>query len=333
MPTVVIPDDEPAVVSLSRAYSTLTSHLDVQAFVSRPQSEAELVERIRTAHFVINVRARTPFTSSVLKSCPDLKLISIWGTGTDNIDLAAAREFGIRVTNTPGVSAIAVAEHALTLMLAVARQIVEVHEQVRAGQWPRAMVQQVYGKTLGLIGTGAIGREMARLGKGIGCRVISWTFHPKSDNSEQVSLDELFRQSDFISIHVRQSPETTGMIGRTQFAMMKPTAILINTARGAIVNEADLADALGSQRIAGAGLDVFENEPIPSRESAFDAAECHSHPALCRCDPGNNGSRCLSGDRQHLAIYSRKASKRRCLARGSPRSRRPKFEDMDVDRI
>jgi phosphoglycerate dehydrogenase-like enzyme len=121
-----------------------------------------------------------------------------------------------------------------------------------------------------LIGTGAIGREMARLGAAVGMRVIAWTFHPRGpggpgdDVAEWVSLDEVFRQSDVVSIHVRLSKETSGLIRREQFELMKPGAILINTARGGIVKEADLVQALQSHRIAGAGLDVFETEPLPA---------------------------------------------------------------------
>jgi phosphoglycerate dehydrogenase-like enzyme len=265
---IVIPDDEPVVVSVSAAYARLDG-MDVRVYASRPSSAADLVERVRDAEFVINVRASTAFTREVLQACTRLKLISIWGTGTDHVDLSAARELGIRVTNTPGVSAIAVAEHALTLMLAVARQIVQVDRQVRQGRWPRAMVSQIHGKTLGLIGTGAIGGELARLARGIGCRVIAWTFHPRGSIAEWVSFDDVFRQSDVVSIHVRQSPETAGMIRREHFEMMRPTAIFINTARGAIVNEADLLEALQSGRIAGAGLDVFEKEPLPVNSPFF----------------------------------------------------------------
>jgi phosphoglycerate dehydrogenase-like enzyme len=263
MPRIVIPDDDPPVVSLSEAYSRLSGS-DIRAYPSCPATPEDLVERIQDAEFVINVRARTPFTRDVLQRCHNLKLISIWGTGTDNVDLAAAGELGIRVANTPGVSAVSVAEHALMLMLAVARQIVQVDRRVREGKWPRAMVTQLHGKTLGLIGTGAIGKELARLGKGVGCRVIAWTFHPGGSVAEWVSLDQVFRVSDIVSVHVRQSPETREMIHRKHFEMMKRTAIFINTARGAIVREADLIHALQTGRIGGAGLDVFESEPLPS---------------------------------------------------------------------
>ncbi len=268
MARIVIPDDDPPAIAPSAAFSLLRN-TDVRVFNSRMSGVEELIDRIGNAEFVINVRARTPFSREVLSRCPDLKLISIWGTGTDNIDLAAAKELGIRVTNTPGVSAIAVAEHTVMLMLTVAHRIVEVDRQVRNGQWPRALVTQVCGKTIGLIGTGAIGREVARFVKGLGCRVIAWTFHPNGDHAEWVSFDDVFRRSDIISVHVRQTAETTHMIRREHFEMMKPNAIFVNTARGAIVKEADLIDVLQRKQIAGAGLDVFEREPLPSDSPFF----------------------------------------------------------------
>jgi D-3-phosphoglycerate dehydrogenase len=167
----------------------------------------------------------------VLHKCPVLRPISIWGTGTDNIDLAAARTRGIRVTNTPGVSAVAVAEHTLALMMAIAKRTIQVDQEVRQGHWPRAMVTQLRGKTLGLIGTGAIGQEVARLGAGIGMRVIAWTFHPRGDVAEWVAFDDVFRQSDVVSVHVRLTTETSRLIRREHLELMKPGAILINTAR------------------------------------------------------------------------------------------------------
>jgi D-3-phosphoglycerate dehydrogenase len=262
MPRIVIPDDEPAVMAPSRAFRNLAAH-DVRTYPTRPSSAAELADRIGDSEIVINIRSTSRFTAEVLEQCPALRLISIWGTGTDNVDLVAASRKGVRVTNTPGVSAIAVAEHTLALMMAVAKRTVEVDREVRQGRWPRAMVTQLRGKTLGLIGTGAIGREVARLGAGIGMRVIAWTYHPRGDIAEWVSLDDVFRQSEVVSIHVRLSADTAGLIGRHQLELMKPGAILINTARGGIVNESDLVQALTTNRIGGAGLDVFETEPLP----------------------------------------------------------------------
>jgi len=262
MPLIVIPDDAPPVLSPSDAAALLNDH-DHRIFTTLPSTAGELVERIAHAEAVINIRASTRFTADVLAQCPRLRVLSIWGTGTDHVDLDAAASRGISVTNTPGVSAVAVAEHTLSLMFAVARQTVRIDRAVRAGEWPRGMVTQLRGKTLGIIGTGAIGREVARLGAGIGMPVIAWSFHPR-DGYESVTLEDLFGRADVVSVHVRQSPDTLGMIRAAHFALMKPGAIFINTARGRIVVEQDLVDALRTERIAGAGLDVFETEPLPA---------------------------------------------------------------------
>ena len=262
MPLIVIPDDAPPVLSPSDAVALLNDH-DHRIFTTLPSTAGELVQRIARAEAVINIRASTRFTADVLARCPRLRVISIWGTGTDHVDLDAATARGIAVTNTPGVSAVAVAEHTLSLIFAVARQTVRIDRAVRAGEWPHGMVTQLRGKTLGIIGTGAIGREVARLGAGIGMPVVAWSFHPR-EGYASVTLDDLFRRADVVSVHVRQSPETLGMIRAAHFALMKPGAIFINTARGRIVVEQDLVDALRTERIAGAGLDVFETEPLPA---------------------------------------------------------------------
>ena len=262
MSLIVIPDDAPPVLSLSDAVRQLRD-CEHRLYTTLPADSRDLLARIGDADAVINIRASTRFTADVLAESPRLRLISIWGTGTDHVDLGAAKARGIAVANTPAVSAVAVAEHAVSLMFAVARQTVTVDAAVRRGEWPRAMVQQLHGKTLGVIGTGAIGREVARLGAGIGMRVIAWSFNQRGDHT-WVTLEDLFRRADVVSVHVRQSPETIGMIRAEHFAMMKPGAIFINTARGRIVVEHDLVEALRSTRIAGAGLDVFETEPLPA---------------------------------------------------------------------
>jgi phosphoglycerate dehydrogenase-like enzyme len=267
MPRIVIPDDHPPVMVPSAAWRILAGY-DVSVSSGRPSTSEDLLKRIHSAEIVINIRATSRFTAEVLSNCPHLRMISIWGTGADHVDLQAARERGICVTNTPGVSAIAVAEHTLALIMAAAKQTIAIDREVREGKWPRALVPQLHGKTLGLIGTGAIGREVAWLGKSIGMRVIAWTFHASGDFAEWVSFDDVFRRSDVVSLHVRQSPDTTGLIRREHFELMKPSAIFINTARGAIVQERDLVEALRSRRISAAGLDVFETEPLP-KDSPF----------------------------------------------------------------
>ena len=252
----------------SAAFQKLSIY-EVKVYSSRPPTPADLITRIQDADVVINIRSTSRFTREVLSQSPKLKMISIWGTGTDHVDLEAAKARGIQVTNTPGVSAIAVAEHTMALVMAVAKQTVAVDREVREGKWPRALVSQLHGKTLGLIGAGAIGREVARFGKGIGMHVIAWTFHPQGDIAEWVSLADVFRRSDVVSVHVRQSEETVGLIRREHFELMKRTAVFINTARGPIVREPDLIAALQTSRIAGAGLDVFETEPLPPNSPFF----------------------------------------------------------------
>ena len=267
-PTVVVPDDYPPVLGPSAAFKTLMAAANVTHHDSLPASTQVLLERIADAEAVLNIRSSIAFGEDVFAACPRLRVLSLWGTGTDHVDLSGARKHGVIVTNTPGVSAVAMAEHALALMLAVARDIPRIDAKTRKGAWPRGFVTQLHGKTLGVVGLGAIGLQTARIAKGIGMRVIAWTRTPEEKplaelGIELVGLDDLYRQSDVVSLHVRLTAETTGMVGRQQLAMMKRTAILVNTARGAVVDEAALLEALGNETIRGAGLDVFEQEPMP----------------------------------------------------------------------
>ncbi len=267
-PTVVVPDDYPPVLGPSAAFKTLMAGADVTHHDSLPASTQVLLERIAGAEAVLNIRSSIDFGEDVFATCPELRVLSLWGTGTDHVDLSAAREHGVVVTNTPGVSAVAMAEHALALMLAVARDIPRIDAKTRKGAWPRGFVTQLHGKTLGVVGLGAIGLQTARIAKGIGMRVIAWTRTPGDKplaelGIELVELEDLYRQSDVVSLHVRLTPETSGMVGRQQLAAMKPTSILVNTARGAVVDEAALVEALRGETIRGAGLDVFEQEPMP----------------------------------------------------------------------
>ncbi len=248
----------------SAAYRKLVAQTPVDYYDTLPGAEDRLIERIAGAEIVISIRSSTRFTENVFSHCPGLRLLSLWGTGTDNVDLPSAARHGVTVTNTPGVSAFSIAEHALALMLAVARRIPRVDAGVRQGLWPRGRATQLHGKTLGIVGLGAVGRQFARLGAGIGMRVISWTMHPDPAlGFELVPLDELLRAGDVVSLHLRLSAETRGFLGKARIDKMKPSAILINTARGPIVDEPALVEALASGRIAGAGLDVFDIEPLP----------------------------------------------------------------------
>ena len=261
---VVIPDDAPPVMAPSAAYRALLERAEVDYHDTLPPTEDELIARVGNAELVINIRSSCRFTENVLAHCGRLRLLSLWGTGTDNVDLEAARRRGVTVTNTPAVAADSIAEHCLALLLAVARRIPRADREVRQGGWPRGGGVQMRGKTLGVIGLGAIGRRFARLGAGIGMRVIAWTMHPDPALGFEIApLEQLYRESDVLSMHLRLSDETRGMIGARELGMMKASAILLNTARGAIVQEAALVEALAGGVIAGAGLDVYDVEPLP----------------------------------------------------------------------
>lgn len=210
------------------------------------------------------------FTAAVLDS-PEagaLKLISRWGVGVDAIDLPAATRHGIIVTNTPGLLDGAVADYAVALLLALARRVHEGYQTMRQGIWSTAWGHDVSGRTLGLIGCGRIGRTVARRVSGFDMKVLAHDVapHPEAEKLgvQFVSLDELLAESDFVSLHAALTPETRGLIGEAQLRRMKPSAYLINTARGAMVDENALLRALREGWIAGAAVDAFAVEPLPS---------------------------------------------------------------------
>ena len=265
---IVVPDDFPPVLTGTAAERQLRALGDVTLFTERgADQEAELIRRVGDAEVVVNIRAHARFSERVLAACPRVRMISVWGTGLDHIDLAACRARGVTVANTPGVNANAVAEHTLALMLAVARHIPSMDGAVRAGEWPRALLTQLEGKTLGIIGLGAIGRRVAELAAAFGMRLLASTYGPDDGRAaavgaRHVPIDTLLRESDFVSLHLRLSQSTTSYISRERLASMKPTAYLINTARGGLVDRAGLVDALRAGRLAGAALDVFHEEPL-----------------------------------------------------------------------
>ena len=267
-PLIVVPDDYPSVFDGTPAHQRASALGETRVYTARgAEDEPELIQRIGRARVAINIRAHARFTDAVFTASRHLEMVSIWGTGTDNVDLEAAGRHGITVTNTPGINAWAVAEHALTLMLAVARHVPKLDREVREGQWPRVLLTQLCGKTLGVFGTGQIGARVVTLGKAIGMQVLAWSArgdraHVASLGARPASKEEILRQADVITLHVRLAPETRGFLSRRDFALMKRTAILVNTGRGPLVERDALLDALRTGRIAGAGLDVFHDEPV-----------------------------------------------------------------------
>ena len=266
---IVIPDDFPKAISGTCAEERLRQFGKVEIYTEKAKDPQELLERIDKGDALINIRAFTHLNRQILSSCPKLKIVSIWGAGTDNIDLEAARELGITVTNTPGSNAVAVAEHTIAILMALSRQIPFLDREVRAGKWPRGAMVQLSGKTVGLLGLGAIGTNVARIAKGLGMKVLVWTFHPSLQKEAEngvhfVSKKELLENSDVISLHLRLSAETKGFLKKQDFELMKRSAFIVNTARAGLIEPGDLYEALKLKKIAGAALDVFDQEPLPA---------------------------------------------------------------------
>ena len=199
--------------------------------------------------------ANEPLTEEVLRQAPRLRAVVRTGTGYDSVDVAAAARLGISVSNLPGVNSNAVAEYTIGLLLAQARRLVPMAAAVAAGGWPRHNGSELRGKTLGLIGRGAVAQRVAPLAEAFGMTVLS---------TGQVPLDQLLRDSDFVSLHTALTPRTRHLIDAAALARMKPSAHLINTARGPLVHEAALAEAVRTGRLAGAALDVVDVEPLPA---------------------------------------------------------------------
>ena len=266
---VVVPGDDPPQIQGSHQLQRLLARDEideVQMHIDRPRSAEELVARAAGAQIVINSRGAVRWPAEVLQRLPELRLIATCSIGTDMIDLPAAHRRGVVVSNQPGRTAPVVAEHAFGLMFALAKHAAYHTAQIRAGRWPRVDGVFLQGKVLGVVGTGDIGAEMARLGNAIGMEVVAWTFTPDPERAARlgvryVEFEELLAGSDVVSLHLRLSAESRGLIGARQLALMKPGALLINTARGGLVDGAALADALNRGALFGAALDVFEQEP------------------------------------------------------------------------
>jgi phosphoglycerate dehydrogenase-like enzyme len=213
-----------------------------------------------------SVAGSEPYTARVLAAHPRLKVIARVGVGYDAVDVAAATRAGVVVTFAPGTNQGSVAEHTFAFILALSKGLIRQHLGVSSGGWPRGTNLPVRGQTLGIAGLGRIGKAVATRGQGFEMRVIAHDPYPDTawaaaHNIPLVSFDQLLAESDFLSLHMPATPETVHLINARTLAKMKPTAFLINTSRGAVIHEGDLYTALKEKRIAGAGLDVFDEEP------------------------------------------------------------------------
>jgi D-3-phosphoglycerate dehydrogenase len=220
-----------------------------------------------------------------LQTADRLKVISRYGVGFDNVDLTAARKKGIVVTNTPGANSVSVAELALGLMLALARQIPEAVEAVHQGKWPRYSGVSLEGKTIGILGLGAIGKQLARRLTGFDCNILAFdpsadTVFAKANSIELGTMDQVIEQSDFISLHLPLLPETRGIVNDTFLGKMKKGSFLINTSRGEVIDETALLRSLQSDHLKGAGLDAFSIEPPDPKNPLLSLPQVISTPHL-----------------------------------------------------
>jgi phosphoglycerate dehydrogenase-like enzyme len=249
-------------------WSSVKKDAEITVFTDHKHEEAEIVERLKDFEIICCMRERTPFDRSLFEKLPNLKLLVTSGMHNRGIDLDAAKDNGVVVCGTPSVGR-PTADLAWGLILSLARFIAYEDRNVRAGGWQQTVGIGLEGKTLGIVGLGKLGGRMAEIGKAFGMTMIAWSQNLTAERCaeagvELVTKEELMRRSDFITIHMVLSERSRGLIGAADIAQMKPTAFIVNTSRGPIIDEDALADALAKKAIGGAGLDVFSVEPLPA---------------------------------------------------------------------
>ncbi|MEK3914627.1 D-2-hydroxyacid dehydrogenase family protein [Paenibacillus sp. FSL H7-0331] len=253
----------------SADWSTISEQVEVQVFQQHFDQEDELVSAIQDYDIIVAMRERTPFKAPLFARLPRLKLLITTGMRNASIDLAAAASHGVVVSGTSG-SGDPTTELTWALILGLARHIVPEHNAIQSnGPWQSTIGMDLQGKKLGLLGLGKLGSRVARIGQAFGMDVTAWSQNLTKARADEVgvsyaaSKEELLESSDIVSIHLVLSERTRGLLGEKELKLMRPTAYLINTSRAPIVDQAALVEALQNQRIAGAGLDVFEVEPLP----------------------------------------------------------------------
>ncbi|WP_343209299.1 phosphoglycerate dehydrogenase [Anaerolentibacter hominis] len=267
-PTSMTPEKNPEAIEKLKRF---TEDLVFNPF-GRPMKEEELIEALKDCDgFIAGV---DPVTEKVLENCPNLKVISRYGAGYDAVDIKAARAKGIDVTNTPAVNSESVGELAFGMIIALARAIPYLSGQTKTGNWVRHSGMELHGKTMGIIGFGAIGRVVGRCAQGFGMNVIAYDpymneAYCKENQIAVKTLDEVIREADVISTHLPLNDSTRHMIDKEAISKMRDGVIIINTARGGIVDEAAVYEALVSGKVAGLGLDVYEVEP-PTGSPLFE---------------------------------------------------------------
>ncbi len=264
---VTILDDYQHAFEGSPAVARLRQNAEVQICTETFASEEELIRALKGSQAIIPIRERTRFSAKLLEALPELEVIAQTGNHAYHIDMQAATEAGILVTMAPG--GIGVTELTIGLMIAVMRRIPQSDQAMRRGQWPLVLGRVLKGKTLGILGLGKVGSEVARIAQAFGMNVIAWgpTLTHERAEKAQVSfmpLEEVLKSADVVSVHLKLSDQSKGLLNESRLRLMKRSAYLINTARGAIVDEDALVKILREEAIAGAALDVFVEEPLPA---------------------------------------------------------------------
>ena len=255
----------------------------------RTDTTGEIISRIGDAEIVVT--NKTPITREVFDACPGIRLIAVLATGYDVVDCACARERGVYVSNVPAYGSASVSQFSIALLLEICHHIGHHSQSVHQGCWERNPdwcywdypLIELSGKTMGIIGFGRIGQMEGRIAKALGMDVLAYDIYPNDAGraiGDYVDMDTLLANADVISLHCNLTPENAGMINRENIAKMKDGAILINNARGQLVNEQDLADALNSGKLAAAGLDVVSTEPIRSDNPLLQAKNCLITPHI-----------------------------------------------------
>jgi phosphoglycerate dehydrogenase-like enzyme len=265
---IAILDDYQNVALRLADWSGVRRHADITVFNDHVADLAAVVERLRPFDVVCVMRERTPLTREILQQLPNLRLIASTGPRNASIDSQAAADFGIAVTAT-GYDSTPTIEFSWSLILASMRGIDREAASLKAGGWQIGLGSNLRGKTLGVVGLGNIGREVARIGVAFGMKVIAWSQNLTEEKASAagatfVDKQTLFREADIVTLHLVLSGRTRGLIGASEFALMKPTARFVNTSRAPIVDEVALIEALRARRIAGAAIDVFDVEPLPA---------------------------------------------------------------------
>ena len=263
---VAILDDYQNVALQVADWSSIQRHAEITVFNDHVADPSAVVERLRPFDVVCVMRERTPLTKEILQQLPNLKLVASTGSINTSIDTRAAADFGIAVTAT-GYDSTPTIELAWSLILASMRGIEREAASMRAGGWQVGLGSNLRGKSLGVVGLGNIGKEVARIGVAFGMKVIAWSQNLNDEKARAagatfVDKQTLFREADVITIHLILSRRTRGLIGAPELALMKPAANFVNTSRGPIVDEAALIEALQARGIAGAAIDVFDVEPL-----------------------------------------------------------------------